>query len=142
MTPNLFLTKLAYPSFNVETLCELKLFNDGDEIGLCYMGSSYTYICVKRINGINHLQIKNGEFNNKEDRVIFDSIYRNNEIKFMMKYIGPESYKLGFNGTLFKEVYQASPGRWIGGKYGIYAKGIKTGGFARFRYIKVRELKK
>ena len=141
MTPNLFLTKLAYDSFNVNTLCEIKLANDGDELGLCYMGASYAYICVCRINGVNHLQIKKGEFN-KTDQVIFDSVYKNNEISFMMKYIGPNQYRLGFNGTLFKEVFDALPGRWIGGKIGIYAKGLKTGGYARFKYFKVRGMKK
>ena len=39
MTPNLFLTKLAYEAFNTETLVDIKLMNDGDELGLCYMGS-------------------------------------------------------------------------------------------------------
>ena len=46
LTPNLFLTKLALPSFTVHTFCHLHLEKDGDEVGLCYMGSSYAYVCV------------------------------------------------------------------------------------------------
>lgn len=142
LTPNLFLTKLAYDSFNVQSLCEINLVNDGDEIGLCYMGSKYAYICVKRINKENHLQVKVGEFNNDIDYVIFDSIYKNNEIKFMMKYLGPDTYRLGFNDVLIKEEFTALPGRWIGGKIGIYAKGLSKGGYARFKYFKVKEMKR
>ena len=141
MAPNLFLTKLAYLSFNVETLVDIKLLNDGDEIGLCYMGSEYSYICIKRIDGQNHLQVKKGYFNNELDEVVFDSIYKNNEIKLQMKFKEPGIYKLGFNNTIFKETYNALPGRWIGGKIGIYAKGKKTGGYGLFKYFKVREVK-
>ena len=58
-----------------------------------------------------------------------------------MKYTTPDQYRLGFNDILFKEVYTALPGRWIGGKIGIYAKGLKSGGYAKFKYFKVRGTK-
>ena len=142
MTPNLFLTKLAYEAFNTETLVDIKLMNDGDELGLCYMGSEYAYICVKRIGNLNHLQVKKGHFNNDEDEVLFDSIYKNNEIKLQLKFKANGEYRLGFNDTLFKEAYKALPGRWIGGKIGIYAKGKVNGGYGLFKYFKVREAKR
>ena len=142
MTPNLFLTKLAYEAFNTETLVDIKLMNDGDELGLCYMGSEYAYICVKRIGNVNHLQVKKGHFNNDEDEVLFDSIYKNNEIKLQLKFKANGEYRLGFNDTLFKEAYKALPGRWIGGKIGIYAKGKVNGGYGLFKYFKVREAKR
>ena len=62
LTPNLFLTKLALPSFTVHTLCHLHLEKDGDEVGLCYMGSSYAYVCVKRIHNQTYIQIRQGNF--------------------------------------------------------------------------------
>lgn len=141
LTPNLFLTKLAFPSFKVSTLCELKLLQDGDEVGFCYMGSSYTYVCVVRQKGANHLQVRRGAFNQEEDVVIFDSLYQNNEIEFLMKFNYPGKYQLGFNNMFFKESYLALPGRWIGGKIGVYARGLKTGGYGRFKFFKVREVK-
>ena len=149
LCPNLFLTKLSYPSFKCSTLVELNLVNDGDEVGLCYMGQTYQYICVKRIDGKNHLQIKQGEFNNDCDVVLFDSIYLNKEIEFNLNlfeksgigHIDQAYYQLGFNKTIFKEKYQATAGRWIGGKIGVYAKGLETGGFARFKHYKVKEVK-
>lgn len=149
MTPNLFLTKLSYPSFKVSTLVELNLKNDGDEVGLCYMGQDYQYICVRRIKGKNHLQVRQGHFNQDEDVVLFDSIYNNKEIEFDLNlkeiggigYINQAKYQLGFNKTIFKDKYSATPGRWIGGKVGIYAKGLALGGSARFKYYRVKSVK-
>lgn len=141
LTPNLFLAKLAYESFKVNTLCQIKLLNEGDELGFCYMGRSYYYICIVKKNGANHLQVRSGAFNQENDVVLFDSIYQNNEVEFIMKFTDGK-YQLGFNNTLFKEVHEALPGRWIGGKIGIYARGKSSGGYARFKFFKVKEIKR
>ncbi len=139
LTPNLFLTKLAYPSFKIAVLCELMLTHDGDEVGLCYMGSVYSYICVTRIKGQNHLQVRTGAFNQDYDVTVFDGLYQNKEIEFALKFSYPGTYKLGFNRTIFKQEYTAYPGKWIGGKVGIYAKGQKNSyGSGRFKFFKVK----
>ncbi len=141
LTPNLFLTKIALYSFTVRTTCILDLVHEGDEVGLCYMGSNYQYICIKKVNGKNHLQLKQGYFNQDNDIVLFDSIYNGYEIEFMMKFSGPDTYQLGFNKSYLKYKFTAFPGRWIGGKYGIYAKGLKTGGKAVFKSFVVKKVK-
>lgn len=141
LTPNVFLTKIALYSFTIRTSCILDLVHDGDEVGLCYMGRNYQYVCIKRIKREYHLQLKQGYFNQDNDVVLFDSIFHGNEIEFMMKYSYPHVYQLGFNGTYFKNKFTALPGRWIGGKYGIYAKGLRTGGKAIFRYFQVKKVK-
>lgn len=143
LMPNTFLTKLAFKSFRVSTLAEIKLVNNGDELGFCYMGSIYYYICIKRIDNVNHLQVKSGAFNQEHDVVLFDCVYQNKEIEFNMKFNYPGKYQLGFNGTYFKDVYQAMPGKWIGGKIGIYARGLEDSkGFARFKFFKVKAVRK
>lgn len=141
LTPNLFLTKLALPSFTVHTLCHLHLEKDGDEVGLCYMGSSYAYVCVKRIHNQTYIQIRQGNFKQEEDAILFEQPYGKSEIEFFMEYIGPESYRLGYNEEVYHEVFTATPGRWIGGKYGIYAKGKESEGMATFKYFRVDEIK-
>ncbi len=141
MTPNLFLTKISLYSFTVRTKCIIDLVHNGDEIGFCFMGKNYHYLCVKRIDGKNHLQLRQGYFNQDNDIVLFDSIYQDYEIEFMMKYSGPDTYQLGFNRSYLKNKFTATPGRWIGGKYGIYAKGLKTGGRAIFKYFDVKKVK-
>lgn len=141
LTPNLFLTKLALPSFTVHTLCHLHLEKDGDEVGLCNMGSSYAYVCVKRIHNQTYIQIRQGNFKQEEDVILFEQPYGKSEIEFFMEYIGPESYRLGYNEEVYHEVFTATPGRWIGGKYGIYAKGKESEGMATFKYFRVDEIK-
>ena len=140
LTPNLFLTKIKMKSFKVESLVEIHLLNDGDELGLCYMGKKYQYICITRINGINHLQIKQGYFNQENDIILFDIVYKNNMIKLQLKFKYPGIYQLGFNDVMLKSKYQAYPGINIGGRIGIYAKGIRTGGYAKVKYFKVKKL--
>lgn len=141
LTPNLFLTKIALYSFTVKTKCIIDLINDGDEIGFTYMGNNYQYICIRRIDGKNHLQLRQGYFNQDNDIVLFDCIYNDSEIEFNMKYSSNNTYQLGFNGSYLKNKFNASVGRWIGGKYGIYAKGLKLGGKAIFKYFNVKKVK-
>ncbi|MGM9969441.1 MAG: family 43 glycosylhydrolase [Anaeroplasma sp.] len=138
LVPNLFLTKLCFKSFSVKSFCVLNLINDNDEVGFTYMGRDYQYICVRMINGVNHLQLRQGHFNQENDIVILDLIYNNSTIEFNLKYIEPNIYQLGFNGSYINKKFIATPGRWIGGKIGIYARGIKKGGSATFHYFKVR----
>lgn len=139
MCPNLFLNKILYYSFTVNTKVELNLKNDYDEVGLCYMGNLYSYIGIRRINDKNHLIICEGKINEK-DRIIYDEIYESSEAIFNLKYIKPDTYYLGINNKYFKFKFMASYGRWIGGKYGIYARGNnKSDGYATFKYYKVRE---
>ena len=139
LCPNLFLNKILYYSFIVSTKASLNLFNNNDEAGLCYMGMEYSYISVKRIDGKNHLLLSKGSFNN-DDEIIYDEIYNDNEIIFNMKYIGPDTYMLGFNNKYLKYKFTAKAGRWIGGKYGIFARGCKnSNGSSKFEFFKVRE---
>lgn len=138
LLPNSLLTKILYPSFEVETKAILNL-EENDEAGLCYMGQSYSYITIKRINNKNHLLIKKGNFNDLDDEIIYDEIYDNNEIIFNLKYIEPNKYSLGFNNKYLPFSFIATPGRWIGGKYGIYAKGLNNG-YAKFDYFKCNKI--
>ena len=138
LLPNSLLTKILYPSFEVKTKAILNL-EENDEAGLCYMGQSYSYITIKRINNKNHLLIKKGNFNDLDDEIIYDEIYDNNEIIFNLKYIEPNKYSLGFNNKYLPFSFIATPGRWIGGKYGIYAKGLNNG-YAKFDYFKCNKI--
>jgi len=138
LLPNSLLTKILYPSFEVETKAHLYL-DELDEAGLCYMGLNYSYITIKRIDNKLHLLIKKGTFDNEEDEVIYDELYDKDEIIFNLKYIEPNKYYLGFNGNYLNFEFAAAPGKWIGGKYGIYAKGIKNG-YAKFEYFKCKKI--
>ena len=138
LLPNLFLTKILYYSFNVKTEASLNLINNGDEAGFSYMGKDYAYISVKMIDNKKYLLLKQGSFNN-EDIILEKILYEDDKIIFNMKYIEPDIYMLGYNNKYFKYKFLATPGRWIGGKYGIFAKGLKDGGSAKFSYFKVKK---
>ena len=137
--PNSLLTKIAYYSFSVATKVKLNLVNDGDEVGLCYMGRTYAYISIKRINGKNHLLLSTGEFKN-DDTIIYDEIIEDNELVLNMKYIKPDTYQFGVNNKYFKNKFIATAGTWVGGKYGIFARGYSnSNGYSKFEYFKVKE---
>ncbi len=136
--PNSLLTKIVMEKFKVEVKVNLNLC-DNDEAGFVYMGMAYSYLAVKKINGKNHLLLKSGEFKNK-DIILEDIIYDSDEIIFNMKFFDNQTYALGYNGKYFKNIFTAKPGRWIGGKYGIYARSFNknSNGYACFKYFKVR----
>lgn len=139
LTPNLFLTKIVYKSFKIKTKCEFKL-NNNDEVGLTYMGSEYAYIVVKKIDNINHIQLKKGLFNGITDQVLEDVIYDNDSIEFDMKFKENLTYQLGYNNHYFKNKFIATKGKWIGGKYGIFARSQNnSSGEAIFKYFKVNK---
>ena len=137
--PNSLLTKITYFSFVVSTKVKLNLVNDNDEVGLCYMGRTYAYISIKRINGKNHLLLSLGEFKS-EDKIIYDEVIEDNEIILNMKYIKPDIYQFGINNKYFKNKFIATAGTWVGGKYGIFARGYSNSdGYSKFEYFKVKE---
>ena len=141
LLPNCFLTKIMYESFTVKALCVTNFKNDNDEAGFTFMGKEYAYVSLKRINGCNHILLSSGAFNQENDIILEDYIFNGNSIEFIMKFKKPGKYQLGFNGQYFKYIFTASPGKWIGGKYGIFARGNKNSlGEGIFQYIKVKRV--
>ena len=138
LVPNLLLTKLIYLSFEVETKVETHFVNDYDEAGLCLMGEEYAYISLIRKDNKNYIRIKKGKFK-LNDCLLEEIEYNGNEVIFNLLYEYPNKYKLGYNNKYYDMLFTAKPGRWIGSKYGIYAKGIDTKGFAIYKYFKVKE---
>lgn len=139
--PYLLLAKLCYKSFKIKTELNIDFKNNNDMAGLVLMGQEYTYICIELDNNIKHIRIKKGKFNNEFDEIIYDEIIDSNNIILNLKYDYPNTYMLGYNGKYIKQKFIAYPGRWIGAKYGIFARGNKEGSKATFKYFKVMEVK-
>ena len=137
LLPNSFLTKLVFYSFEIKALAILELEEDGDT-GLCYMGSEYSFINVIKKNNKYYVRLMSGNFKDDGNNILLEEEYNQDKIEFMMKYTYPNKYKLGFNGKYFDYEFEGTPGRWIGGKYGIYCRGQK--GSALYKYFKVMEL--
>ena len=136
LCPNLFLTKINAFSFNVSVKIALSLKNEGDEAGLCFMGREYAYISVKRINNKNYILLSEGSFNN-QDKVLEEFEYDNDNVVFNLYFKYPGVYKFGINGKKINKEFVGLPGRWIGGKYGLFARGnANSNGFAKFNDFK------
>ena len=113
------------------------MIDNKSDIGFCYMGMEYYYLRIIKLDDGNHIELMKGKFNEK-DVVLEDHKYDKNDIIFMMKYSN-RSYKLGYNNFYFDTIFEAKPGRWIGGKYGIYERGLDLGSKnkAKVKYFKV-----
>ncbi len=137
MQPNLLLTKLYYDEFTIKCKIEFDMIDNKSDIGFCYMGMEYYYLRIIKLDDGNHIELMKGKFNEK-DVVLEDHKYGKNDIIFMMKYSN-RSYKLGYNNFYFDTIFEAKPGRWIGGKYGIYERGLDLGSKnkAKVKYFKV-----
>ena len=138
LLPNAFLTKLIYKSFEVKTSCNLHL-NDGEDVGLCYMGMDYASINVINKNNKYYVRIIKGNFSDIENEIIYEEEYNDDKIIFNLLYLEPNKYILGINNKYYKYEFIATPGRWIGGKYGIYCRG-NNGGYSKFNYFYVVEV--
>lgn len=125
--PQLFMQKVAYRNFSVNTKCRLNLINDGDEAGFAVYGREYAYVCVVRRDGQNYMEIRQGSIGGDEDETIARSQpYNDNFVTFKLtaRYEYPDllTYKFSFGGHAFTHKFYASRGVWTGAKLGIYAR--------------------
>ncbi len=137
--PYSLLTKLFYYSFKVKTLIKTYNVNDYDEAGLMLMGMDYAFISIINKNKKNYVRLYKGSFNN-DDILLEEKLNDNNEIEFNLLYSYPNKYKLGYNNEYFDYEFTAKPGRWIGAKVGIFARGKKEKGYFKFKYFKMEKI--
>lgn len=142
--PQLFTQKTPYFNFSVKTKCRLHLVNDGDEVGFTVFGEEYAYICAVRRGGRNYLEIRGGKIGGEEDETLCQSQpYDDTYVTFQMsaKFERPDrlAYKFTFGGSAFTHKFYAAPGKWVGAKIGVYARGATPGGkgCGVFRFFRV-----
>lgn len=139
-TPNVFLQKLIYKDFLINTNFDYHL-EDGDYTGITVMGSSYSLFGVMNEKGKNYTFIKKGSFAEPKDEIIYKEIIEDNNASLKIKYTYPNKYCYYLNGKKLPFEFIATRGRWIGTKIGIFAVGKKNSkGFAKFNYFKHRKL--
>lgn len=135
--PNILLSKISYLNFDIETEINIDFKEINDEAGLCLYGAIYSYLEIIRCDDGNHIRILKGSFEKKEDEILYDKKYDKDNVKFGLKYFYPNSYFFLINGQKTNINLNAAPGRWIGTKIGIFARGRKNSkGFAKFNYFK------
>lgn len=138
LQPNLLLQKLPYLSFKASVKLDAMFLEEEDECGLVLMGMDYAYVSIKVVNKVKHLIISQGSFN-KNDVILIDKEYNKNSVSLGIIYSEPNKYQFVVDGVTIENVFTAKPGRWIGSKIGIFARGIKNpsgyGIFENFRLI-------
>ena len=144
LVPQVLTTKVPALSFNISVDFVSYLKADGDETGFTMMGESYTYLCLKKEEETVYLCLFKGTYHTGEEVVYkekTDETYFNFMIKCENEAIYDLKYTYYVNGKALPYTFYAKAGRWIGTTYGIYARGVKDGGFARFTNFNVDVIK-
>jgi len=144
--PNLFLQKLPAPEFTVTTKLEFGKLAVGEKAGLIVMGASYAYLAVERTSsGARVVEVtcrdaaKGGkEIGESGADCASDSLLL--RVKVNPGAICQFSY--GGDGKGFTPVgesFQATAGRWMGAKVGLFSfakDGAEQRGYADFDWFR------
>ena len=140
--PQLHMQKVSYLNFTVETECELRLEEEGDEAGFTVFGRSYYYLRAVRSGGRNLLEIRGGAIGGEDDETLA-SVPCGDGVRFKLVARYEERHRLSFKFYLgeseYTQKFYAAAGVWTGAKIGIYALSrALSGGYAKFKYFRVK----
>lgn len=146
--PNLLLQKWPAPQFQITTKLQLAGMKDGDVCGMVSLGGVYTDFVVKQENGEKKLVQRTGEWtkHNETETVCAaleeDAVYLRMYVEAALKV----SFAYSTDGTEYVkagEVIEATPGRWVGVKAGLFAihEGEGEGGFVKAEHFIFEEMK-
>lgn len=146
---NLLLQKWSAPEFQITTCLHLEKLRDGDRAGMISFGGRYTALCAEKDGGRLCLCQRTGEWE------------KNNETSLQLRTLEQETlyirmcveqsenvwFEVSADGVSFERVgnpTQATPGRWVGVKAGLFAVNEKgaPGGSAAADYFLFEPLSK
>lgn len=148
--PNLMTQKFPAPNFTADTKVKLtpEDAKEGKTAGLLVMGTDYQSIVITNKADGYYVQLRRAEKADRggEEKVIFESKLKGNEAYFKVKVSEPNGlcqFSFSEDGKKFKdagEKFQATPGKWIGAKVGLYSVSTQEanrGGYADFDYFRM-----
>lgn len=146
--PNLLLQKWPAPQFQITTKLHLADMKDGDVCGMVSLGGIYTDFAIKQENGEKKFVQRTGEWtkHNETETVCGaleeDAVYLRMYVEAALKV----SFAYSTDGTKYVkagEVIEATPGRWVGVKAGLFAihEGEGEGGFVKAEHFIFEEMK-
>ena len=146
--PNLLLQKFSAPAFAATTGLDFPgAAHAGDEAGLIVFGYSYAWVGLRRgANGVRLVQVANIDANKPGAEHEVASRATTAGRIFLRVIVAADAkcrfaYSLdGKTFTPFGEVFQATAGRWVGAKVGLFAAGAPNApasGFADFAFFHV-----
>lgn len=144
---NLLLQKWPAPEFQITAKVDLSAMKEGDVCGMVSLGGKYADLAVAIRGGKKVFVQRSGQWqqNDEEERVLQevkkDELYLRMKVekaKVVSFYYSYDEENWNFAG----ETVQATPGRWVGVKAGLYAvhEGETAGGYMRARYFVFEKL--
>jgi len=137
-TPNLLLQKFPTRAFAIATLVDFSTLQDGDEAGLVVMGNEYAALALRRVGSETCLILRTnirtenlGAIAGKSGRLQLE-VAEGGRCAFRFR---------GADDSLvtIPETFQATAGKWIGAKVGIYCTNAareNSTGYADFDYFR------
>lgn len=123
---NLLVQKWPAPEFQATALLHVEQLAEGDAAGMVSLGGRYSALVLQKREGRLILQQRTGEWNrNKEERVELEE-FSGDRIYLRMRVEKEKdvSFEVSGDGQSFRalgEKVEATPGRWVGVKLGLFA---------------------
>ncbi len=145
--PNILMQKFPSDQFTVITKLIFNPLSVGDKVGLIVMGASYSYLSLSNTADGIHLSYTNcfhadkGMTENEQEisSIVSDTVYL--KLKVTKGAVCYFSYsKDGKNFIDAGKIFNATPGRWIGAKVGIFCTSLSKSndeGYADFDWFRV-----
>lgn len=123
---NLLTQKWPAPEFKITTCLHLENLTEGDVVGLHSLGGRYSTLAVAKVNGQLVFQQRTGNWTKNDEvrenlgAVEKDTVYlrmnviKENDVTFEYSYDEE-------NFTPIGKLTEATPGRWVGVKVGLFA---------------------
>ncbi len=145
--PHLLLQKFPAPSFAVTTLVDFSESREGDEAGLMVFGSSHAWIGLRRTpTGLYLVQVAHSDAHQASRPLEPDPITAPSQQIFLRVTVSAQARcrfafsSDGYTFTSFGSEFQATAGKWVGAKVGLFASarsGHATSGHADFDFFRV-----
>lgn len=139
---NLLIQKWPAPEFQITTKLDLSQMKDGDVCGMISLGGRYDSIAVAQRDGQRYLVQRIGQWT-KDDEVEIVLGKVSADILYLRMKVEKETY-VSYCYSLGEEEFaslgkrtEATPGRWVGVKAGLYAihEGEGEGGSMKAEYF-------
>lgn len=139
---NLLLQKWPAPEFTITACLHLENLAESDVAGMVSLGGRYTALALQRKDGALLLQQRTGNWEkDDEERTVLET-WKGDTVWLRMRVEQEETvcFEIGCGEEAFRpvgEAVQATPGRWVGVKAGLFAineKG-KEGGACKIDFF-------
>lgn len=148
---NLLIQKWPAPEFMVSAKLDIHGMQEGDVCGMVSLGGIYSGLCLKYQDGKKQLVQRTGEWTKQnETESVCGELPADTVGLYLRMYVEQEkdvSFAYSLNGTEFVragEAIEATPGRWVGVKCGLFAihETTEKAGFMDAEYFIFEKIEK